>query len=265
MLTQAILVSILASILSIEYMNGHFGFARPLVAGALTGLILGDLTQGIIVGASLQLIFMGIGSVGAAVPPDQTIGSVVATAFAILSGQGTEIALALAVPVAVAAQALDIFGRTFTTVFIHMADKFAANGQYRKLEMAHYAGILVHFVRVCILVFPAIYFGVDAVESFIAVIPEAVLRGLEVSGGLLPAVGFGMLMTMLNIPYLFPFFFIGFALATFGGFSTVGVTMVAVCVALVMDHFKKGHKSADTDKETASSTLDELDSLMSEE
>ena len=64
MLVQALLVSVLASLLSIEYMNGHFGFARPLIAGALTGLILGDLTQGIIVGASLQLIFMGIGSVG---------------------------------------------------------------------------------------------------------------------------------------------------------------------------------------------------------
>ena len=263
MLVQALLVSVLASLLSIEYMNGHFGFARPLIAGTLTGLILGDLTQGIIVGASLQLIFMGIGSVGAAVPPDQTIGSVVATAFAILSGEGTEIALTQAVPVAVGAQALDIFGRTFTTVFMHMADRFASKGEYGKLELAHYAGILVHFVRVSILVFPAIYFGVDAVEAFIGVIPEAVQRGLEVSGGLLPAVGFGMLMTMLNIPYLFPFFFIGFALATFGGFSTVGVTMVAVCVALIIDHYKKGKANGEEEKKTTSD-LDELDSLMEE-
>ncbi len=263
MLVEALLVSVLASVLSIEYMNGHFGFSRPLVAGALTGLLLGDMTQGIIVGASLQLIFMGIGGVGAAVPPDQTIGSVVATAFAILSGQGTEIALALAVPVAIGAQALDIFGRTFTTVFIHMADGFASKGEYRKLEMAHYAGILVHFVRVSVLVFPAIYFGVGAVESFIAVIPEAVLRGLEVSGGLLPAVGFGMLLTMLNIPHLFPFFFIGFALATFGGFSTVGITMVAVCIALVLDYYKKG-KTADIGEQKMASAPDELDSLMEE-
>ena len=263
MLTQALLISVLASLLSIEYMNGHFGFSRPLVAGALTGLLLGDMTQGIIVGASLQLIFMGIGGVGAAVPPDQVIGSVVATAFAILSGQGTEIALALAVPVAVAAQMLDIFGRTFTTIFIHMADGFAAKGEYRKLEMAHYAGILVHFVRVSVLVFPAIYFGVGAVESFIGMIPEPVLRGLEVSGGLLPAVGFGMLLTMLNIPYLFPFFFIGFALATFGGFSTVGITMVAVCIALVLDHSKK-ERAGTGEGQKKTSDLDKLDSLMEE-
>ena len=256
MLVQAISLSILASLLSIEYMNGHFGLSRPLVTGMLTGMILGDIQQGIIVGASL--IFMGIGSVGAAVPPDQTIGSLIATALAILSGQGAEIALTLAIPVAVAAQSLDILGRTFCTIFIHMADGYAEKEQYGKLSMAHYLGLLVHFVRVSVIVFPAIYFGVDAVQAFISVIPQSVLHGLEVSGGMLPAVGFGMLLTMLNIPHLFPFFFIGFALAIFGGFSTVGVTMVAVCVALIIDYYKKNK----TTVETASTNMDALDSLM---
>lgn len=258
MLTQAILLSILASILSIEWMNGHFGLSRPLITGMLTGLVLGDMTQGIMIGATLQLIFMGINGVGAAVPPDQTIGTLIATAFAILTGQGAEIALTLAIPVAVAAQALDIFGRTFTTVFIHMADKFAQKGEYRKLEMAHYAGLLVHFVRVSIIVFPAIYFGVDAVQEFIGMIPESVLRGLEVSGGMLPAVGFGMLLTMLNIPYLFPFYFIGFALATFGGFSTIGVTILAVSIALILDYYKRNQNTSGSN----SSNVDDLDALM---
>lgn len=258
MLSQAILLSILASILSIEWMNGHFGLSRPLITGMLTGLVLGDMTQGIIIGATLQLIFMGINGVGAAVPPDQTIGTLIATAFAILTGQGAEIALTLAIPVAVAAQALDIFGRTFTTVFIHMADKFAQKGEYRKLEMAHYAGLLVHFVRVSIIVFPAIYFGVDAVQEFIGMIPESILRGLEVSGGMLPAVGFGMLLTMLNIPYLFPFYFIGFALATFGGFSTIGVTILAVSIALILDYYKRNQNSSGSNSLKA----DDLDALM---
>lgn len=258
MLVQALLLSVLASILSVEWMNGHFGLSRPLIAGALTGLVLGDLSQGIIIGATLQLIFMGISGVGAAVPPDQTIGSVIATALAIMTGQGVEIALTLAVPVAVGAQALDIFSRTFNTVFIHMADKYAQSGEYKKIEMVHYAGILVQFVRTSIIVFPAIYFGVDAVQAFIAVIPASVLRGLEVSGGMLPAVGFGMLLTMLDIPYLMPFYFIGFAFATFGGFSTVGITMLAVCIALIFDYFKK-QKGTDTNHKA-----DDLDALMND-
>ena len=255
MLIQAIMLSVLAAILSIEGMNGHFGFARPLVGGTLTGLVLGDVTQGVIVGSSLQLIFMGISGIGAAVPPDANVGTVVATAFAILSGHGTEIALTLAIPVAVGAQALDILGRTLNTGLIHLADKAVQNGGYRKLEFLHYTGALVQFTRTSIVVFPAIYFGVEAVTNFIAVIPEAVLRGLQVSGGMLPAVGFGMLLTMLNIPFLFPFYFIGFALATFGGFSTVGVTLVAVSIAIIMDHYKRN-------KGTSSSGSNDLDSMM---
>lgn len=258
MLVQALLLSVLASILSVEWMNGHFGLSRPLIAGALTGLVLGDLSQGIIIGATLQLIFMGISGVGAAVPPDQTIGSVIATALAIMTGQGVEIALTLAVPVAVGAQALDIFSRTFNTVFIHMADKYAQTGDYNKIEIVHYAGILVQFVRTSVIVFPAIYFGVDAVQAFIAVIPSSVLRGLEVSGGMLPAVGFGMLLTMLDIPYLMPFYFIGFTFATFGGFSTVGITILAICIALIFDYFKRQKGTEPNHK------ADDLDALMND-
>lgn len=256
MLSTAILLSVLAGILSLEMMNGQFGFGRPLMAATLVGLLLGDVTMGVTVGVTLQLIFMGVSGVGAAVPPDQTVGTVIATAFAILTGQGAEIALSLAVPVAVAAQAMDIFGRTVTTGLIHYADRCAEKSEYKKLTIAHYSGALITFARTAIVVFPAIYLGVDAVQDFMAVIPVSILRGLEVSGGLLPVVGFGMLFKMLDIKHLIPFYFIGFAMATFGGFSIVGVTMLGACFAVLYDYFTKKKAVKDVD------TLDELDRLM---
>ena len=48
------------------------------------GLVLGDLHQGLVIGASLELFFMGAVSIGAYVPPDTIVGGVLATAFAIL-------------------------------------------------------------------------------------------------------------------------------------------------------------------------------------
>lgn len=257
-MVNAIVLSLLASVLSVEWANGHFGFSRPLLAGALTGFVLGDLKQGIIIGASLQLIFMGMTGVGAAVPPDQTIGSVIATALAIMTNQGIEIALALAVPVAIGGQMLDIFARTINTGLAHAADRYAKKQDYGKIERAHYFGILVQFFRTSIVVFPAIYFGADAVTAMINYIPAPFLRGLEVAGGILPAVGFGMLLTMLEVRHLMPFFFIGFVLAVFGGFSTVGVTVVAVCIALILDHFTKKHSPSSQDSAEQLSELDEL-------
>ncbi len=258
MLLKAILITIVAWLLSLEYMNGHFGFSRPLVAATIIGALLGDIKTGIIVGSSLQLIFMGISGVGAAVPPDAIIGTVIATAFSILAHQNVEVSLSLAVPVAVASQALDIFARTATTGLMHMADKAAEEERYNKLELAHYLGGLVIFARVAIIVFPAIYFGVGAVENLISFIPASVLKGLEVAGGMLPAVGFGMLLTMLDVKKLKPFYFIGFAFATFGNFSLIGVTVVSCCVALLFDYFSKDQKTPDNVKKSSDDNLDEL-------
>ena len=64
-----------------------------------------------------------------------------------------------------------------------------------------------------------------------------------------------MLLTMLDVKKLKPFYFIGFALATFGGFSLIGVTMLSCCIALLFDYFSKNQKPSDD-------TVDELDKLM---
>jgi fructoselysine and glucoselysine-specific PTS system IID component len=59
------------------------------------------LTQGVMIGATLELIFMGNIKVGRAIPPDIITGGVLGTAFAILSHKGPAIALALAVPISI--------------------------------------------------------------------------------------------------------------------------------------------------------------------
>lgn len=258
MLFEAIVITLLCCLLTIEWMNGHFGFSRPLIAGTLTGLVLGDVVAGVTIGASLQLIFMGVSAIGAAVPPDQTIASVVATSLAILTGSGVDVAFSLAVPVAVAAQALDIFGRTINTFLLHVAESNVEKGNYSGIIFAHHMGFVVQAVRTAVIVFPAIFFGVEAVEAFFAIIPDFVLTGLEVSGMILPAVGFGMLLTMLDIPYLLPFFFIGFLLAIFAGFSTIGVAVLAIAIAFLYDYQKKGNREKENQGET------DLDSLMEE-
>ncbi len=263
MLSDAIIVTIVGAVLSIEALCGQFQFSRPLVAGTIVGLALGDIQTGVILGAEMQLIFMGLSPVGAAVPPDYLIGTVVATSFAILTGQSTEVALSMAIPIAIAGQSMNILGRTINTFIAHYADRCAEKENYNGVVFAHFLGGAVIILRTAVVIFPAIFFGVDAVNNFIAIIPEKLLNGLEVAGGLLPVVGFGLLFKMLDIKYLIPFFFIGFALSTFGKFSMIGVTMVAVCIALLYDHFRK-EKVSNTVADTCSSDteLDELDALM---
>ena len=101
MLTQAILVGLVGAFGGLDYQLGTLYAFRPIVLCPLVGLVLGDLQTGLAVGASLELLFMGSVSIGAYVPPNETIGGVLACAFAIQLGQGTETAIALAMPIAV--------------------------------------------------------------------------------------------------------------------------------------------------------------------
>jgi PTS system mannose-specific IID component len=238
MLGTALIVAILAGFITIEYIAfGQFGFSNPLVSASLVGLVLGDLQTGITVGITLQLIWMGIVGIGAAVPPDVVTGAILASAFAILTGEGAEIALAIAVPVAIAAQTLDIFVRTLQTGLIHWADRLTERGNYKAIERVHLLGLPITFLRSFIVVFPAIYFGVDSVKAFISTIPQVVIHGLEVAGGMLPALGFGMLLNMIGASFLLPYFFIGFALATFLDVSLIGVAVIGASAAFLHDYF----------------------------
>lgn len=255
---RELLVTVLAIILSIERMNGQFGMARSLVACTLTGLIMGDIQTGILIGVQVQMIFIGFSGVGAAVPPDEVIGAIIATYLAIANGQGPEFALSFALPIALASQAIDIFARTLTTAIIHYVDKQVSNFNFKAMNF-HLLGLLFIAVRVAIVVYPALTLGVTAVENFIKIIPQFILHGLDVAGGILPVVGFAMLLNMFNIKYLLPFLFIGFALATFGNFSIVGTTLIAVALAFILDHYSNKNRPTGVE---SSSELDELDELM---
>ena len=62
---QAILVSIVAFLAAIdEYTFGASMMGRPLFTAPIVGLILGDFQAGIMIGATLELMFMGSIMVG---------------------------------------------------------------------------------------------------------------------------------------------------------------------------------------------------------
>lgn len=69
MLTQAILIGLVAMCVTFEWALGTCLASRPIVTGVLIGLVMGDLQTGIIVGATLEMVFIGSVTIGAAVPP----------------------------------------------------------------------------------------------------------------------------------------------------------------------------------------------------
>ena len=100
MLVQAILIGLIAMFVTFEWMFGTNLGSRPIITGMLVGLVMGDLKTGIILGATLEMVFIGSITLGAAVPPDVITGGILGAAFAISTGKGADVALALAFPIA---------------------------------------------------------------------------------------------------------------------------------------------------------------------
>ena len=95
--------------------------SRPIVVAPLAGLLLGDVQTGLIVGASLESIFMGVVNIGGASAAEPGIATAVGTAFAIMLGKGSEVALTLALPIG-------ILGLQIKTVlYIFIVGMFAKN------------------------------------------------------------------------------------------------------------------------------------------
>ena len=78
---QALLVGLVVFIGKADYFVGTAMLGRPLVLGALVGIILGDVKTGVMIGFQLELVFMGMYAIGASIPPDMIVGSVLGTAL----------------------------------------------------------------------------------------------------------------------------------------------------------------------------------------
>ena len=99
MIGQAILLGCIAFIAQSEYALGTSLLSRPIVTGLFVGIVLGDVKTGVIMGATLELAFIGSFQ-WASIPPDVVTGGILGTAFAITAGAGTETALVLGLPIA---------------------------------------------------------------------------------------------------------------------------------------------------------------------
>ncbi|CQR47129.1 N-acetylgalactosamine permease IIC component 1 [Paraliobacillus sp. PM-2] len=231
MLVEAILIGLWAGIAGIDQFNGLTHLHRPIVAGAVIGLILGDLQTGLIAGATLELVWAGMVPLAGAQPPNVVIGGVIGTAFAVLVGQEPQTAVGIAVPFAVAAQAIITLLFTAYSPIMHKMDQYVLKGNLKAIDRLNYLGPVILFVFFFIISFLPIYFGAEKAAEFVSLMPEWLTNGLTVAGGIMPAVGFAMLMKIMFKWTYAPFFAIGFVAIAYLQLPILAVAIIAVAIA----------------------------------
>lgn len=242
-MVTALLLGLVAFIAQSEYALGTSLLSRPLVTGLFVGVVMGDIKTGVIMGATLELAFIGSFSVGAAIPPDVVTGGVLGTAFAISSGAGPETALLLGLPIATLTLVLkNVYLGLFLPVLSHKADKYADDGNTRGIEVMHLIGGFGLSLMLAAIVTISFFVGSDAVKSVLDAIPDFIQGGLQVATGILPALGFAMLARLLLNKKVVPYFFLGFLIVAYLDVPVTGIALLGAIVAVVMVNTMQAQK-----------------------
>ena len=139
-------------------------------------------------------------------PPDETIGGVLACAFAIQLGQSTEAAIALAMPIATLCLAIKNILNAALPILVDRADVFSGQGNLKGVYAMHFLIGLTGIIMAFLLCSLSFYLGADAIQGVLDFIPDFVLAGFGVAANILPAMGFAMLGRLVLTKQLVPFY-----------------------------------------------------------
>ena len=135
-------------------------------------------------------------------------------------------------PVAIAMQAAITFLLTAFSGFMHKADKFAEEGNDRGIANINYLCLFILFMFYFILTFIPIYFGAEVSQVIVDSLPKWILKGLGIAGGLMPAVGFAMLLKTMFRKDLLIFLITGFVFVTFLKLPIIALATLGICFVI---------------------------------
>ena len=239
-IVYAVILAALAYYAWYDILGPTFTLAfRPLVSGFFTGLIVGDVQTGLLIGGTLELMALGVYTYGGATIPEYSVGAILGTYFG--KTQGFEVGIALAIPAALLLTQVDILNRFLNFVFVHRADAYAEQGDSKGFDrmMVVFSHMIWGFSR-AIPVFLAVAFGqpvVAGVTNFFNAYPW-INKGIAAAGGILPALGFAMLLKIMPVQRYPAFLLLGFVMFAYLKIPLVGIAIAAIAITLLYQQIK---------------------------
>ncbi len=253
---QAIILGLFACLASMPGLGGtsigNYTLGRPLIGGLVCGLILGDVTTGILVGCAMQVVYIALVTPGGTVSADVRAVSYIGIPLAMValksygldagSSEGAALATSFGTMVGTLGTVLFYGTATINLVWQHIGWKAVENRDYKKLYLvdmglpwiSHLACSFIPTMIMCKL-------GANVVEVIKTALPMdgLAMKTLFTVGSLLPCVGIAILLKQIVrsaadfVPFLF-----GFVLAAAMGINLVSATVVAGMFAIIVYRIK---------------------------
>lgn len=253
---QAAILGIFACLSSMPGMGGtsigNYTLGRPLVAGLVCGIVLGDVQAGILVGAAMQVVYIALVTPGGTVSADVRAVSYIGIPLAMLalnsyglsasSEEGIAMATSFGAMVGTLGTVLFYGTATINLVWQHVGWKAVEKGDFKKL---YFVDMVLPWISHILCSFiPALVMcklGVPVVDAIKTALPMDgfAMKTLFTVGSMLPCVGIAILLKQVveKAADFIPFFF-GFTLAASMGLNLVSVTVVAGMFAIIYYNIK---------------------------
>ncbi|WP_063669317.1 PTS N-acetylgalactosamine transporter subunit IIC [Aliivibrio fischeri] len=248
MLFEASLVAVWAFFCGIDKYDVALNIHRPLITGPVVGLIMGDMQVGLIAGATLELAWLGLVPNAGAQPPDVTMGTIAAVAFAVMTGQSPEVAMGVGMPIAVLMQMLVIGFFAMTSFTMGKADKYAEEANTNGIDFLLLSTITMRSMLYAVIAFLTVYFGEHGAAWIDANAPKTLLEGLGIGAKMVPAIGFAMLLKIMWSKEVAGVFFIGFVMTTYLQLPIMAVAILGASAAALY-YFFSGNKNSNQEFE----------------
>lgn len=248
---QVIFIGVWAAIAMVGTLFGNYT-ATPLIYATGVGIILNQIETGVILGAAGQTVWLGFGiSQGGVRPPEPIAPGIFATVLAIsargdnpdlISIADAGIYIGFSVPVGILMQLVTTFLFTLMSPLSTLSQKALLNGKLWKFSV--YSNLTICVLAVIAFIFGIVVgFSANGLSYVANNIPSWLRQGFRVAGGMLPALGFALILkVMLKREYL-GFVFLGYfltlvfqaiATSTNTRFSVLGLAITVVGFVLII-------------------------------
>ncbi|RHW50897.1 PTS sugar transporter subunit IIC [Lactobacillus bombicola] len=245
---QVVLITVIAYIQRLDFETTQIIPMNYMFWSCVVGTLLGDFQMGLIVGATIQLMSLGVAALGGSSTPDYAVATIISTTVAITTGKGMAAGLALGIPVGMICIQLDVLLKIINSFITNKAHDLANKRQYRKMRNLIPVMTVLMPLESAIPVFIAVLFGKTVVSSILNFMPAWFTVGLNVAGGMLPAVGMAMLLTYMPLKKYGYWLLIGFALTAYLKMPVLGVALIGTAGAIptFMNHSNRSNSLVTT-------------------
>lgn len=263
---QAIMIGLVTAICYAGQLLGIYT-NRALIMSFFVGVILGDIPTALAMGALAELAYMGFGvGAGGTVPPNPVGPGIVGTIMAItMKDQGVtpESALALSFPFAVLFQLVTTALYTVFAGTTKNAKKLVSEGKFQKYNWLANSTFIGFFISGFIIGILAAV-SRPGLQAFVEALPDWLITGFSVAGGLIPAIGFAMIMSVMLEKDLTPYVLLGYVCAAYLELPTMAIALVGAVFALI-SYYNKGDNTPKAEEKLATPTYNDLSHIDEED